>query len=164
MLNKFVRLIRLILGCPEKLLMKEGNLSVISLSVVMTARLLIRWVPEVFLACGRNFRCWPKADTSSAVGRSHEFRAGHYKDLTETGNRARKVSGTQGRFLKIRVKFKTYFSRDQRSFLDPNTAQRSPLLVGVPKPCFFLLDLCSLTVTCSIGHVMFLKITWQTPL
>ena len=154
MLNKFVRLIRLILGCPEKLLMKEGNLSVISLSVVMTARLLIRWVPEVFLACGRNFRCWPKADTSS----------GHYKDLTETGNRARKVSGTQGRFLKIRVKFKTYFSRDQRSFLDPNTAQRSPLLVGVPKPCFFLLDLCSLTVTCSIGHVMFLKITWQTPL
>ena len=24
------------------------------------------------------------------------FHAGHYKDLTETGNRARKVSGTQG--------------------------------------------------------------------
>ena len=24
------------------------------------------------------------------------FRAGHQKDLTETGNRARKVSGTQG--------------------------------------------------------------------
>ena len=35
--------------------------------------------------------------TSSAVGRSHERRsAGHYKDLTETGNRARKVSDTQG--------------------------------------------------------------------
>ena len=32
-----------------------------------------------------------------AVGRSHERRsAGHYKDLTETGNRARKASGTQG--------------------------------------------------------------------
>ena len=29
-----------------------------------------------------------------AEGRSHE--RGHYKDLTETGNRARKVSGTQG--------------------------------------------------------------------
>ena len=29
-------------------------------------------VPEVFLARGGNFRCWPKADTSSAVGRSHE--------------------------------------------------------------------------------------------
>ena len=37
----------------------------------------VPWVPEVFLACGGNFRCWPK---------------GHYKDLTETGNRARKVS------------------------------------------------------------------------
>ena len=46
------------------------------------------WVPQVFLACGVNFRCLPKADTSSALGRS--------KDLTETGNRARKVSGTQG--------------------------------------------------------------------
>ena len=29
-------------------------------------------VPEVFLARGGNFRCWPKADTSSAAGRSHE--------------------------------------------------------------------------------------------
>ena len=26
-------------------------------------------------------------------------RAGHYKDLTETGNRARKVSGTQGTII-----------------------------------------------------------------
>ena len=33
---------------------------------------LLRWVSEVFLAYGGNFRCWPKADTSSAVGRSHE--------------------------------------------------------------------------------------------
>ena len=34
----------------------------------------------------------------SAVGRSHERRsAGHYKGLTEIGNRARKVSGTQGK-------------------------------------------------------------------
>ena len=57
---------------------------------------ILPWVPEVFLACSGNFRCWPKADTSSAVGRS---RAGHYKDLTETGNRARKVSGTQGIFI-----------------------------------------------------------------
>ena len=29
--------------------------------------------------------------------RETPFRAGHYKDLTETGNRARKVSSTQGR-------------------------------------------------------------------
>ena len=25
------------------------------------------WAPEVFLACGGNFRCWPKAGTSSAL-------------------------------------------------------------------------------------------------
>ena len=30
----------------------------------------IPWVPEAFLAYGGNFRCWPKADTSSAVGGS----------------------------------------------------------------------------------------------
>ena len=47
---------------------------------------------RVFLVCDGNFRCWPKADTSSAVGRSHEFRAGHYKDFTETGTCAGKVS------------------------------------------------------------------------
>ena len=35
----------------------------------------IPWEPEVFLACGGNFRCWPKADTSSAVGRSYERRS-----------------------------------------------------------------------------------------
>ena len=58
------------------------------------------WVPEVFLACGGNVRCWPKADTSSAVGRSREknFLRWSQKDLPEIGNRARKVSGTQGTF------------------------------------------------------------------
>ena len=71
----------------------------------------VPWVPEVFLACGRNFRCWPKADTSSEppfqtparlrfsccpVGQSQP-----YKDLTATGNRARKVSGTQGTFTVV---------------------------------------------------------------
>ena len=54
--------------------------------------IVIPWAPEVFLVCGGNFRCWPKTDTSSAPS----SRAGHYKDLTETENRARKVSGTQG--------------------------------------------------------------------
>ena len=49
------------------------------------------WVPEVFLACGGNFRRWPKAEATSGEG------AGHYKDLTETLNRARKVSGTQSK-------------------------------------------------------------------
>ena len=33
------------------------------------------WVPEVLLAYGGNFRCWPKADTSLAVGHSHEGRS-----------------------------------------------------------------------------------------
>ena len=33
------------------------------------------WVPEVFLACGGNFRCWPKAEATSGEA----FRAGHYK-------------------------------------------------------------------------------------
>ena len=51
----------------------------------------IPWVPEAFFAYGGNFRCWPKADTWS-------FRAGHYKDLTETGHRARKISGTQSKW------------------------------------------------------------------
>ena len=40
-------------------------------------------------------RFFSRAAGSFGVGR---FRAGHYKDLTETGNRARKVSGTQGTF------------------------------------------------------------------
>ena len=33
------------------------------------------WVPEVFVECSGNFRCWLKADTSSAVGRIHERRS-----------------------------------------------------------------------------------------
>ena len=27
------------------------------------------WVPEVFLACGGNFRCWPKAEATSGEAR-----------------------------------------------------------------------------------------------
>ena len=46
------------------------------------------WVLEVFLACGGNFRCWPKAEATSG--------------LTETGNRARKVSGTQGSYYSVK--------------------------------------------------------------
>ena len=44
----------------------------------------------------RNFRCWPKAEATSGEAGGKTFRAVHYKELTETGNRARKVSGTQG--------------------------------------------------------------------
>ena len=61
--------------------------NLIPLCLLTRAECGISWAPEVFLAYGGNFRCWPKADTSSVVGRSH----------TETGNRARKVSGTKGK-------------------------------------------------------------------
>ena len=33
--------------------------------------------------------------------REKAFRTGHYKDWTETGNRARKVSGTQGNTILV---------------------------------------------------------------
>ena len=77
------------------------------------------WVPEVFLG---NFRCWPKAEATSGEARVTQPRpqgaskarekrpgdevAGHYKDLIETGNRARKVSGTKG--IKTLTKFVIY--------------------------------------------------------
>ena len=60
---------------------------------------------EVFLAFGGNFRC---CDTSSAPS----FRAGHYKDLTETGNRARKVSDTQGTIVITRASFEWLWTQD----------------------------------------------------
>ena len=39
------------------------------LAVLFSCLHLLPWVPEVFLACSGNFRCWLKADTFSAVGR-----------------------------------------------------------------------------------------------
>ena len=72
----------LLLTRPHGLIKKKNLWHSGYLVTVPTA--LLPWVPEVFLACSR----------------SHERRsAGHYKDLTETGNRARKVSGTQGTAL-----------------------------------------------------------------
>ena len=65
------------------------------------------------LAEGRHFfgrRPKPRA----AKPLEKTFRAGHYKDLTETGNRARKVSGTQGRCPTIRK------SNLIRIWADPN--------------------------------------------
>ena len=50
------------------------------------------------LAEGRHiFGRRPKPRAAKPREKLFAFRAGHYKDLTETGNRARKVSGTQGR-------------------------------------------------------------------
>ena len=51
------------------------------------------WLPSRMLS--RSCKNSPKG-TLGTTGFSRFFRAGHYKDLTETGNRARKVSGTQG--------------------------------------------------------------------
>ena len=39
-----------------------------------STRSRLPWVQEVFLACGENFRCWPKADTSSAIGEAAKTR------------------------------------------------------------------------------------------
>ena len=74
------------------------TLNLIPLCLLTRAECGIPWAPEVFLAYSGNFRCWPKADTSSADGRSH----------TETGIRERKVSGTQGKCRQ------TYFRLPER--------------------------------------------------
>ena len=60
---------------------------------------MLPWVTEVFLACGGNFRCRPTAEATSGEAGRKTFRVGHYKDLTETKNRARKVSGTKGNVM-----------------------------------------------------------------
>ena len=51
---------------------------------IFTKKFILPWVPEVFLACGGNFQCSLKADTSIDQ---------------ETRNRARKASGTYGKFI-----------------------------------------------------------------
>ena len=51
---------------------------------IFTKKFILPWVPEVFLACGGNFQCSLKADTSIDQ---------------ETRNRARKASGTYGKFV-----------------------------------------------------------------
>ena len=73
--------------------------------------LTIPWVPTIgfsrvrlefsLLAEGRHiFGRRPKL---RAAKPREKTRAGHYKDLTETGNRARKVSGTQGSLTIVKI-------------------------------------------------------------
>ena len=50
----------------------------------------IPWVPEVFLACGGNFRCWPKAEATS-------------------GEAASKTSGTERCFLPFPLTFVLFY-------------------------------------------------------
>ena len=66
---------------------------------------MLPWVPEVFLACGGTFQCWPKAEATSGE-------AGRYKDLTETGNYARKVSGTQGRNMCENLHYESVYFKE----------------------------------------------------
>ena len=53
-------------------------------------KLYVPWVPEVFLACGGNFRCWPKAEATS-------------------GEAARKTSGTERCFLPSPLTFELFY-------------------------------------------------------
>ena len=50
----------------------------------------IPWEPEVFLACGGNFRCWPKAEATSSEA-------------------ARKTSGTERCFLPSPLTFELFY-------------------------------------------------------
>ena len=62
--------------------------------------------PEVFLACGGNLPCRPKAEATSggATRKKTLFARGTMnEDMTETGNRARKVSG-KPRIILVLVK------------------------------------------------------------
>ena len=54
------------------------------IAMFIFTKFILPWVREVFLACGGNFRCALKADTSLDW---------------KTGNRTRKVSGNQGKFI-----------------------------------------------------------------
>ena len=73
----------------------------------------VTWVPEVFLACGGNFRCGPKANTSSALGRSQ------------------KVSGTQSGYLW------EILSKCRLSCHWPRTLSRWPCLLHLLKHSFW---------------------------
>ena len=71
--------------------------NLVSLFFVLRHRLCRRspsflpWVPEVFLACGGNFPCWPKAEATS-------------------GEAARKTSGTERCFLPSPLTFELFLS------------------------------------------------------
>ena len=53
-------------GWPRKLSAISPTRNVVCIYAHMPMH-TVPWVPEVFLACGGNFQCWPKADTFSAT-------------------------------------------------------------------------------------------------
>ena len=72
----------------------------------------IPWVPEGFLACSGNFRCWPKADTSSAIGRSHERRSNRKKENKLASPEILSVASKTDEFMGICLIFIFRFCAD----------------------------------------------------
>ena len=62
-------------------------------------------VSEVFLARGGNFRCWPKADTPSAIGRSQERRSARVTIMTWQKPETALEKSLTPRVLKELIKF-----------------------------------------------------------
>ena len=73
---------------------------VFKITFVDETHLHLSWVPEAFVARGGNFRCWPKADTSPAVGRLAE---------TASGKAARKTSGAERCFSPSPLTFELFY-------------------------------------------------------
>ena len=57
---------------------------------------------DAFITLGTRGFSRVRSEFSVLAEGRHIFGAGHYKDLTETGNRARKFSGTQGMLSSFR--------------------------------------------------------------
>ena len=67
------------------------------------------WVPEVFLACGGNFRCWPKAEATSAGTQGTACRTSLYC-VRSIGRNTGKVFGYH-RIVKYLNRNYKHFSR-----------------------------------------------------
>ena len=65
---------------------------IIPVTISLSIQKYLKKLNYFLLDAGDEFECQKR----QFHGTFNLFRAGHYKDLTETGNRARKVSGTQG--------------------------------------------------------------------
>ena len=73
-------------ACDQASTIKHPEVTIFEI----TASLNLPWVPEVFLACGGNFPCWPKAEATS-------------------GEAARKTSGTERCFLPSPLTFELFY-------------------------------------------------------
>ena len=57
-------------ACDQASTIKHPEVTIFEI----TASLSLPWVPEVFLACGGNFPCWPKAEATSGEAARKTFR------------------------------------------------------------------------------------------